>query len=61
MKQSTKRIISYRILSIVSEFIVVFILTGSIAISSVAAPVCLVLHTSIHYFIEKIFKDSKKK
>lgn len=57
MKQSTKRIICYRALSITSEFIVVYLLTGSIAISSIAAPVCLVLHTGIHYGIEKIFKD----
>ena len=57
MKQSTKRIISYRFLSIVSEFTVIFILTGSVTISSIAVPICLILHTGLHYGVEKIFKD----
>ena len=59
MKQSTKRIITYRVLSIVSEFIVVLIITGSILIPSITTPICFCTHTGIHWIVERWFKDKK--
>ena len=60
MKQSTKRIIAYRVLSITSEFIVVLLVTGSLLIPSITTPICIVTHTGIHYFVERSFKGKKE-
>ena len=57
MKSPTKRIIAYRITSIASEFLIVFTVTGgNFLIPSITTPICILVHTGLHYLIEKIWK-----
>jgi len=55
-KQSSRRIVTYRILSIVSEFIIVWIVTGSLLIPSITTPICILVHTGLHWLVEKLWK-----
>jgi hypothetical protein len=56
MKSSTKRILAYRTLSIGTEFLIVFFVTGSIVIPTITTPTCIVIHTLIHWGIERMIK-----
>jgi len=57
MKSSTKRIIAYRFLSIFTEFVIVYLATGSLLIPTITTPMCIFTHTGIHYLIEKKWKN----
>ena len=52
-----KRIVAYRILSIISEFIIIWLFTGSLIIPSIVAIACVVVHTGLHYLVESIWRD----
>lgn len=57
IKNSTKRIITYRVLSVFTEFMIVFLVTGSLVVPTITTPMCIGFHTFIHYLIERKWKD----
>ena len=61
MKNSTKRIIAYRIVAFLSEFFIVYAVSGTLWIPTVTTPVCLLAHTGLHYLVEKRWKDKSER
>lgn len=51
-----RRIVSYRILSIVSEFLMVTLITGHWEYGLITTPACLVVHTALHALVERIWR-----
>lgn len=59
MKTSAKRIIAYRLLAFSSEFLIVFVVTGNLITPTITTGACIVVHTALHWFVERIWKDKK--
>jgi len=52
-----KRIISYRILALISEWLVFYVITGNLEISLVGTVItCIGLHTALHWIVDKVFE-----
>ena len=51
-----KRILLYRVVSVLSEYGIVYIFTGSLLIPAITTPFCIIVHTLLHYSIERIIK-----
>jgi len=51
-----KRVIIYRILSVFSEYAIVYAATGSFVIPIFTTPICIIVHTLLHYSLERIIK-----
>jgi len=52
-----KRIISYRILALISEWLIFYLLTGNLEISLVGTVItCIGLHSILHYIVDKVFE-----
>jgi hypothetical protein len=57
LSKRIKRILVYRIVSVASEYFIVYVATGgSIIIPMFTTPICIVVHTGFHYIIERIIK-----
>jgi hypothetical protein len=57
ISKRVKRVLVYRILSVASEYLIVYVATGgSIIIPMVTTPICIVVHTGLHYAIERSIK-----
>jgi uncharacterized membrane protein len=50
------RVVTYRIASIVSEFIIVYLITGSIEFSIAIAPICMIVHSALHWLVDKLIR-----
>jgi len=61
MNKALKKTIVYRTLSILSEFVIVYIATGSLLIPTVVTILCILIHTSLYYLVEKIFNGNNGK
>ena len=49
-----KRVIIYRIASISSEYLIVYLVTGSLLIPIVTTPICVIVHSILHWCIDKM-------
>ena len=52
-RKTLKKTIVYRVLSIVSEFIMVALVTGNLIAPTLITGGCLVVHTSLYYLVER--------
>jgi hypothetical protein len=41
---------------VASEFLIVFAVTGSVWIPTITTPLCIFVHTGLHYLIERTCK-----
>jgi len=52
-----KRILSYRILSLTSEWLVFYLITGNLEISLLGTVItCIGLHSILHWIVDKVFE-----
>jgi len=51
----TKRIVVYRVVTMVSGVLVIYILTGSVSLSIASTIVVNVVNTAIHYLVEYVW------
>ena len=52
-----KRILSYRVLSLTSEWLVFYLITGNLEISLLGTVItCIGLHSILHFIIDKVFE-----
>ena len=49
-----KRVISYRLLSISSEYLIVYLVTGSLLIPIITTPICVVVHSLLHWIVDRV-------
>ena len=56
MKDIIKKALVYRLIIIVSQIIVLYILTGNITISTSSSLIFAVIATAIHVIFEKLWK-----
>ena len=61
IKNSTKRILTYRAIAFISEFFIVFAVSGTLWVPTITTPVCLLAHTGLHYLVEKKYKDKTER
>jgi len=61
IKNSTKRIITYRVLAFLSEYVIIYVVSGNVWVPTIITPVCLLVHTGLHYLVEKKWKDNGEK
>ena len=49
-----KRVIFYRILSIGSGYLIVYLVTGSLFIPIITTPICVVVHSILHWLVDRV-------
>ena len=49
-----KRVIIYRIASISSEYLIVYLVTGSLFIPIITTPICVVVHSLLHWLVDRV-------
>ncbi len=53
MNKTLKKTIIYRMLSILSEYLIVYAATGNFMVSGAVSLACLMVHTFLYYLVEK--------
>lgn len=55
--QRLKRILIYRGVSVISEYLIVLVVTGNYVYGLITTPICVAVHSILHWYVDKHWCD----